>query len=81
MFTDNRKVFLSLLSFSLLYATFLKKVTVHKEPEPINPLFRRVYHIPKPTPEEGKIVAKHPVLVSTSIPLPSTYVQGTYLSS
>jgi hypothetical protein len=45
-------------SFSLLYATSLKKQTVHLKPDSVNPLFMRVYRISAPSPEEGEIVPK-----------------------
>jgi hypothetical protein len=45
-FTDNRKLALSLLSsLSLLYATSLKKVTVHLKPGPVSALFLRIYRL------------------------------------
>jgi hypothetical protein len=47
--TDTRKVVLSLTSLlALLYATTLRKIRIHVMPDPINPMFLRIYLVPRP---------------------------------
>jgi hypothetical protein len=51
---------------SLLDNTSLKKVTIHTKPNLVNPLSLRAFHVPKPTPEEGKLVPKKPIPHTTA---------------
>jgi hypothetical protein len=62
------KLLLGLTSpISHLYATSLKKTTVHIKPDPINPLFLCVNRIPKPSREEDEIAPKKPIPHTTAV--------------
>jgi hypothetical protein len=64
-FIDNRKIVYNLSSqFPLFYATSRKKITIHRMPDPIIPLFLRVFQLP--TLEEGDIAPRKPVPHTTA---------------
>jgi hypothetical protein len=59
IFTDTRKVVLSLtFPLPLLYATNLKKITIHVMPDPINPRFLRIYRVLQHTMGEGEVMPR-----------------------
>jgi hypothetical protein len=61
-FTDAHKVVLSPTSpLALLYATTLTTIGIHIMPDPINPWFLRICHVPKPKTKEGEILPPKPV--------------------
>jgi hypothetical protein len=60
--TDTRKVFLNLTSLLPLHAKTLQKIIIHMMPDPIiSPRFLRIYRVPQPSLEEGKVLPPKPI--------------------
>jgi hypothetical protein len=55
------------LALPLLYATALRKITIHLMLDPINPRFLRIYRVLKPATKEGEILPPKPVLHNQAV--------------